>query len=174
METAASSPDKAMGFTFSTSRSLPGRSQPLSSGPMAWRGLRLTQRLPRPPPLWGLPCQEEKLRSWKCQHPTRACPGPLGTGDVVSVAGLAQPGALTANILTLLPLKTTQEGGGVSRSFRTAVPVCLLHQPGHPLPRGTPRPGGVSSPGQGQNWPRTLDFSFSPPLHNILPRACPL
>lgn len=42
METAASSPDKAVGLTFSISRNLPGRFHPLSSGPMAWRGLRLT------------------------------------------------------------------------------------------------------------------------------------
>jgi len=48
METAASSPDKAVGLTFSISRSLPGRSHPLSSGPMAWRGLWLTQCLPHP------------------------------------------------------------------------------------------------------------------------------
>lgn len=40
VETAASSPDKAVGLTFSTSRSLPLGSQPLSAGPKAWKGLR--------------------------------------------------------------------------------------------------------------------------------------
>lgn len=50
METAASSPDKAVGLRFSISRILPFGSQPLSPGPMAWRGLCTDSlsSLPRP------------------------------------------------------------------------------------------------------------------------------